>query len=231
METKRSKMRKTLLIAVIALSGLLVTASPPPALAHEHVQVGGHEIVIGWLEEPAFAGFKNAVQLIATHKHDGDPVRGAKLQVEVIFGDRNGTEKMGPLDLAAAFGTPGEYHAFLVPTRPGTYTFHVTGSLSKNEPIDRFFTSGEQTFDDIRDPGAVQFPANDPTAGELSQKIDRVDGRLASVQQAADSAALSAKEAADSARLLAIVGLALGGLALAVAVVVTLLRRPGRPAS
>lgn len=222
-------MRKTLLILALAFAGVVVAGSFTRAVAHERVRVGGHEIVIGWLEEPAFAGFKNAVQLIATHKQGGDPVRGARLQVEVIFGDRDGTEKMGPLDLAAAFGSPGEYHAFLVPTRPGTYTFHVTGTLGKDERIDRFFTSGDQTFDDIRDPGAVQFPANDPTAGQLSEKIDRVDGRLASVQQAANSAAQSARDAADTARLLAIVGLALGGLALIVAVVVALARRPGRP--
>ncbi|MGH2556621.1 MAG: hypothetical protein ACRDHO_13010 [Actinomycetota bacterium] len=221
-------MRKTVLILTLALVGFLVIASPAPAIAHERVGIGGHEIVVGWLEEPAYAGFKNAVQFVATHKDDGDPVRGAKLQVEVIFGDRDGEEKMGPMDLGAAFGSPGEYHAFLVPTRPGTYTFHITGSLGEGEPIDRFFTSGEQTFADIEDLAAVQFPANDPTAGQLSEKIDRVNGRLASVKQAADSAARSASDAADSARLMAIVGIALGGVALSVAIVVLLVLRPRR---
>lgn len=220
-------MRKTLLI-LFALAGVVVGGSSAPAMAHERVGIGGHEIVIGWLEEPAFAGFKNAVQLIASHTDDGDPVRGANLQVEVIFGDRDGEEKMGPMNLGAAFGSPGEYHAYLVPTRPGTYTFHITGSLGEGEPIDRFFTSGEQTFADIEDPAAVQFPANDPTAGQLSEKIDRVDGRLASVQQAADSAARSASDAADTARLLAFVGIALGGLALLGAIVALVVFRPRR---
>lgn len=221
-------MRKTLLILAFMLAGVVAAGSFAPALAHERVGVGGHTVVVGWLDEPAFAGFKNAVQFIATHNADGDPVTGARLRVEVIFGDRDGEEKMGPMDLGAAFGSAGEYHAFLVPTRPGTYTFHITGSLGEGEPIDRFFTSGEQTFADIEDPAAVQFPANDPTAGQLSEKIDRVDGRLASVQEAADSAARSASDAADTARLLAIVGIALGGLALLGAIVALLVFRPGR---
>jgi hypothetical protein len=221
-------MRKTLSVLAFALAGVVAAGSFVPALAHERVGVGGHTVVVGWLDEPAFAGFKNAVQFTASHKADGAPVTGARLRVEVIFGDRDGQEKMGPLDLEPAFGAPGEYQAFLIPTRPGTYTFHITGSLAKGEPIDRFFTSGEQTFDDIHEATAAEFPAKDPTAGQLAEKIDRVDGRLVSVQQAADSAARSASDAVDSARLMAIVGIALGGLALGVAIVVLLVLRPRR---
>jgi len=221
-------MRKTIPILAFALAGFVVGAWAAPAMAHERVGVGGHEVLVGWLEEPAYAGFKNAVQLIATHEGDGDPVRGAELQVEVIFGDRDGQERMGPLGLEPAFGSPGEYRAFLVPTSPGTYTFHITGSLGEGEPIDRFFTSGEQTFDDIRDPTSAQFPAKEPTTGQIAERIDRVDGRLASVQRAADSAARSADDAAGSARLMAILGIVLGGLALAAAVAFPLLLRATR---
>jgi hypothetical protein len=224
-------------IACLVGSATIVVGLALPARAHEERQVGGHTLVVGWLDEPAFAGFKNAVQLIASHG-DGDPVTGATLEVEVIFGEAGADERTEAMLLEPAFGSPGEYHAFLIPTRPGTYTFHVSGALEEGEELDETFTSGEQTFNDVREPTEAQFPAQDPSTGELAEAVTRLQTRLDSAQEqvtgstealgAARSDAEAASDAASLARLLAIVALA--GAVAAVAVALAMRSRTRAPA-
>lgn len=43
-------------------------------------------------------------------------------------------------------GTPGDYRGWLIPTRPGKYTFHFTGTI-KGDPIDERITASPTTFD------------------------------------------------------------------------------------
>lgn len=215
-------------IACLLGTATMIVGLALPATAHEEREVGDHTLVVGWLDEPAFAGFKNAVQFIASHG-DGDPVTGATLEVEVIFGEADAEERTEPMPLEAAFGTPGEYHAFLIPTRPGTYTFHVLGSLEEGEELDETFTSGEQTFNDVREPTEAQFPAQDPSTGELAEAVSRLQTRLDTAQEqvtgstealaAARSDADAASDAASLARLLAIVALVVAAGAGAVALV------------
>src|SRR5687768_3826698 len=135
--------KRILVVACCALA--LVATGTLNAFAHVHDTVGRFEISLGWLDEPTFSGFKNGVQIrieripaeeAGGHAEEegeehaeGTPVGNAKLKVEVIFED--GAEKIGPLDLEPAFGAPGEYHAALIPTRPGVYTFHITGTIGK----------------------------------------------------------------------------------------------------
>ena len=207
-----------------------------PASAHQHRTVGDIETTVGWLEEPAYAGFRNAVQIRLDkrtkvvsesddgHDHDhGDeevsfktrPVKNAELQVEVIFGEQDGTEKTEPMDLTPAFGVDGEYRAYIIPTRPGTYTFHIFGTVA-GEEFDEFYTSGEAgenersvgQYNDIRTPADVQFPAQDPSNADL-------DEQLVAVTTAADDA----EGTASLALILAIIGsvVGLGGIAMGIA--------------
>jgi hypothetical protein len=78
------------------------------------------------------------------------------------------------------FGAPGQYRATLIPTRPGTYTFEFTGTLGRRR-FSESFTSGEDTFDDVRNPSEVEFPAQDPTRGELAERLDRLTQRVETV--------------------------------------------------
>ena len=57
------------MLAVIAVAIFAV-----PAVAHETKEAGGYSFVVGWGIEPAYVGQLNSVQLIVTHKADGDPV-------------------------------------------------------------------------------------------------------------------------------------------------------------
>jgi hypothetical protein len=180
-----------------------------PAGAHEVREVGELTFVVGWAEEPAFSGFKNAVELIVSR---GDkPVEGAELEVEVIFGKKSSDVVSQPLLLEPAFGAPGEYHASLIPTRPGTYTFHVTGTVPQGGRVDEFFTSGEETFDDVHDPAEAQFPVKDPTIGQLAAAVEQL------TQSLNQGSGETSTGDGGSSQVLAIVGIALGGLALILA--------------
>ena len=211
---------------MVALIGAFMSVTAPAAFAHEHRHVDGLELTVGWGAEPTFAGFPNTVQ-VAVAQPDGTAVEGGTLEAEVLFGPQGSNQGSQPIDLVPSDETPGQYGGIIIPTRPGTYTFHITGTVG-GAAIDEVFTSGEQTFDDVADPQGAQFPAQDPTSGQLSQKIDRLDGRLAGVQKAAVSAATSAEDAAKSARILAIVGIALGAIALATTAALSRRSRPHR---
>jgi hypothetical protein len=227
--------------AGLAAAAAIALALPAaPAAAHEQRHVNGNDVVVGWLEEPAFAGFLNAVQLIAAR--GGQPVEDARLEVEVVFGGPDNAQRTDPMPLEPAFGAPGEYHATLIPTRPGRYTFHITGTM--NGPVDELFTSGPETFSEIEEVSGVQFPVQDPSAGELGEAVTQLQGEVDEARAAAEEArdragaaeaelaaaredATSAEDAAGLARILAI-----GAAAVAVAaIVLALVRRPrGREA-
>lgn len=207
-------------IGLLTVLGVLLVL-PAGAGAHERRQVAGYQMSVGWADEPTYAGVKNAVQLILRDA-SGNPVTDPPedLKVEVIFS----SQKMGPLALEPAFGKtfgrPGDYRAQLIPTRPGNYTFHFIGSLG-GKKVDESFTSSEKTFDPVGEPASIQFPAKDPSPGELAGLLDRLNARMGSVQASGRAAA----EAARQGRVLGALGLITGVAGLAVA----LSRGPRRP--
>ena len=160
-------MKRTLSVALSAALGFgLLVVAAGPAVAHEHRHVGSYELTVGWSAEPAIAGFQNGVQLFVANP-DGSPVEDATMQVEIVFGQPDGTEKTQPMDMEASDENPGEYDAFLIPTRPGTYTFHVVGTVG-GQNVDEAFTSSDTTFDDVVEPSSLKFPAKDPSTGQLA---------------------------------------------------------------
>lgn len=176
--------KKTFMIAAL----IAVVVSSGPAWAHEHREVGDLATTVGWVEEPAYVGFGNAAQLriekaAAADRDDGetDPVTEVELQVEITFGGPDDTETYGPVEMSPAFGIPGEYRAFMVPTRPGTYTFRIFGTVD-GQDFDETYTSGPDTFNDIRATSDVQFPEIDPSAGELKEATERLENELSSAQ-------------------------------------------------
>jgi hypothetical protein len=207
------------LLPAAIVAGGLALSTILPASAHEVRTVGAYQFTVGWLHEPAYADEQNAVQFLLKDSK-GNPVTdlGDTLKVEVIYQ----TQKMPALSLNPTFdpdtglGMPGEYLASIIPTRPGNYTFHFTGSV-KGQSVDQSFTSSPTTFNPVEEPTAVEFPAQDPTRAQVSQRLDRIDARVAAAQT-------SAKNDADLARNLAIAGIVLGALG-TVALIITLTRR------
>src|SRR5437879_9001527 len=207
---KRMCARSILAAALLSAPVLVLTAGP--AAAHEHRMVGKYSFTVGWGDEPTYTGLKNSVQLLL-HDASDKPINdlGDTLKVEVSSGGQKVTFPLKPaFDVEEKYGTPGDYRAYLIPTRPGTYSFHLTGNV-KGDPIDETFTSSDKTFDDADDAADISFPAKDPSTGELAARIDKEVPRLT----AADK---KAKGGASSARVFGIVGIALGAVALAAGV-------------
>ena len=217
----RPTIRKTALGVVVA--GLIVLPAAP-AFAHGEVGNAGLVLTIGFADEPAFAGQPNAVQLIV--EHDGEPVvdlRPGDVTVEIIYGG----ETSEPMDLAPifffeagqlVFGEAGDYHADFVPSQPGKYTFHFTGTID-GEEVDEEMTSGPETFSAVEDAASLSFPAVDaPSIEEVVTRIDAESARAADGVAAAEAAAASAESAASSARTVGMTGIVLGAIGIIAAI-------------
>ena len=214
--------RRAGIVAAATLSGLLVLPASA-ALAHEGQSQGDLEMVVGFGTEPAYAGQPNSIQLILMH--DGEPVVDLSdtLDVEGSFGDQSQRFTLEPNFAVGAFGEPGDYRAWFIPTRAGQYTFHFTGTID-GEDVDQTFTSGPRTFGDVEDTNQIQFPVQDPTNGELAERIDQEVPRLTSATEEARAAATTAVEDsqaaandASSAQTFAILALVVGALGVALA--------------
>jgi hypothetical protein len=214
-------LRRVVPVAAIAGLALLQAA---PALAHGEAGEGDLALTIGFVNEPAFAGMPNGVQVVV--EHGGQPVtdlRPGDVQVEVTFGD----ETSEPMDLEPAFafeggqlvfGEPGDYHAEFVPSQPGRYTFHITGTI-EGEQVDEEMSSGPDTFSTVEDVAAASFPeVNAPTNEELATRVDAEAARAADGVEAAEAAAASAESAASSARTVGVVGVVLGAIGVIAAI-------------
>lgn len=150
------------LLALTAVVALLATGYGLfRAEAHEQRDVADqYSFVVGFLNEPAYAGEQNGLDLrISTLDPTGgvasEPVEGAEetLTAEVRYGDQS-----MPLEIETVYNEPGAYRAIFFPTAPGDYTFHITGTIGETE-IDETFTSADGEFSAVADPAPLQFPA------------------------------------------------------------------------
>lgn len=218
-------------IATLAIIGAAIVWLPAsPALAHEGRGVGDGDLlmVVGFGTEPAYAGQPNSVQLIL--EHDGEPVvdLGNTLDVEVGFGDEAMALELEPFFSVGEFGEPGDYRAWFIPTRAGTYSFHFSGTID-GEEVDETLTSGPDTFSDVHSPSDIMFPVQDPSTGDLAERIEQeiprlneaIEGvRTETLDQAetASEQAAAAVDDVDGARTLGLIGLVVGALGLLVGI-------------
>ena len=204
-------MRNAVRVSIALIAGALVGFSASPAAAHESRRVGDYEFVVGWYDEPAFANQKNGPEVTITARN-GDPVvDGVDLQVEIGFQGETMTAELEPAFVVGVFGEPGNYSTDLYPTRAGTWTFRIFGTVG-GEQVNETFTSGPDTFSDIEDPGEVAFPVEDPSTAELNDLVQE--------------ARSESSDDASSARTFAYVASAVAVVALVVAGIALVRRRP-----
>jgi hypothetical protein len=212
------------------MAALLVPLLAAPASAHEERTVGKYHFVVGFGDEPTYAGEKNSVILLLSDAND-KPVTDLTdtLKVAVSTGTAEPLNlSMEPNFEVGEFGTPGDYRAWFIPTTPGAYSFHFTGTI-KGQRVDQTFKSGPTTFDEAKDPAEIQYPVKQPTGGQLATRADRETARINAALTAERD---QAKSDAASARTLAIIGLVVGALGLAAAIVaLARARRPAAPAA
>lgn len=176
-------------VALVALA-LATTA----VQAHVLKNFGTYPDALGWVHEPTYVGEQNAVQVVVKDAN-GKPV------TDLAAGDLKVTvsaagQTTDPLDLVSmhdeetGLGVQGDYEASLIPTVPGDYTFHLTGSVH-GTPIDETAASSDSTFNAATDETAVQFPATVPTMTEVTTRLDRIDARIAALASATPAPAAS----------------------------------------
>jgi hypothetical protein len=184
-------------------------ATPTPALAHERREVGSYQFVVGFVNEPAFQGQPNGIDLTITDKATQQPVQGAEktLKAAIAFGGGQAKE----LPLRARFGMPGKYIADVIPTRAGTYIFTFSGDVN-GQMVNERFESGPGRFNDVQAPTELQFPVAEPSTAQLQEQVDQ------------------ARRQAATANAIGMGGLAVGVLSLLLAGYLLLSRRsaPGR---
>jgi hypothetical protein len=204
-------------LAALPVTAALALMGATTAGAHEPRTSGGFRFVVGWGDEPAYTGLKNSVQVTVTEAN-GNPVTdlGDSLKLEVSKGSEKITLPLQANFGVGGFGPPGDYRAWLTPTRPGTYVVRLTGSI-RGQNVDESFTSGKTTFNEVEDASTIQFPAKDPSPGEVATRLDRQIPRLEARLQAAEDRLDRDRTVAVVAVTVAAVSLVVAALALVVA--------------
>jgi hypothetical protein len=101
-------MRRRILAAPVAstLAGLLIPLLAGPAAAHEAKTVGKYHFVVGFGDEPAYAGEKNSVQLLLADAND-KPVTDLTDTLKIAVT----ADSAEPLHLAVEVGESSECRA------------------------------------------------------------------------------------------------------------------------
>jgi hypothetical protein len=176
--------------AAVAL--LLVTGV---ADAHIVKTFGKYTVALGWVHEPTYVGEQNAVQVViedasgkaVTDLNDGD----VKVTVSTGGETSDALPLLNTFDPDTGLGVPGDYEAPLIPTAPGDYTFHLTGSID-GTPVDETATSSDSTFNSVVDATGIQFPNQLPALTDIITRLDRIDARLGSQAPGSSAAPSSA---------------------------------------
>ncbi len=126
----------------------------PFAHAHEKRAVGDTQFIVGFVNEPAFNGEMNAIDLRVSDK-DGKPIDELEqtLKAEVGYGEAS---EVMEIPFRKRYNQPGAYAAYFLPVQPGKYRFHIHGNIA-GKAVDETFTSG-QGFHDVENSKDVAFP-------------------------------------------------------------------------
>ncbi len=154
------------LLATVAAVAVVVSSfafNTNIALGHERRVVGPYTFVVGWINEPSYVNLLNSLDLT---------VEGLDktLKADLTFG---GSTTPQPLTLAARFGQPGKYSGYVMPTRVGDYTFHITGTVGTTN-VDEKFESGPGRFGSIESTDALQYPAKVVSNTDLAARLDSI---------------------------------------------------------
>ena len=211
-------------ITAAMAGGLISIAAVHGVSAHDVHPFGKYTIALGWVHEPAYVGFDNAVQVLV--KDDkGNLFTGISdkdLTVEVGLGQQNmGAQPLVPTaDPDTGLGMPGEYEMHFIPTVAGAYTFHIKGTVG-GQAVDETVTAGPKTFNEVTSASEVEFPAKVPSNSDLSTRLDRTVPRV----DAARTSASSASDTANHALIIGIIGLVLAVVLSGANLVLALRRR------
>lgn len=166
-----------------------------PAAAHERRTVGPYSFVVGWLNEPAYVGLMNSLDLRVTDTRVSPAKAVEGLEQTLTIEVHTGGLAPLPLKVTARFGAPGAYNGYAMPTATGVYIFTIKGKVESLDVSERF-ESGPGRFGDIESTDALQYPNKVPVADDLGKRLSDLQGTV------------------DQARLVALAALLVGIVAL-----------------
>jgi hypothetical protein len=163
----------TRLISLVAATLVVVSSFAiygGTAAAHERRMVGPYQFVVGWLNEPAYVGLMNSLdmRISDTRVTPAKAVEGLEKTLTVDL--QTGGLAPLPLTVTARFGTPGAYNGYAMPTTTGTYIFTIKGKIDTLDVSEKF-ESGPGRFGDIESTSALQYPNKVPAADELTKRL------------------------------------------------------------
>lgn len=141
--------RKTLLPASF-LALLMVLLTFGIALAHTGVKAGNYDIEVGWVDEPAIVGQRNAVVVNVSDSTAPDAVVDvSKLVVNITYGGQTKTLTLQPL----SEDSKNQYIAPVIPMVPGEYTIQLRGTLGSTD------VNIDTTVEEVDPSDSLAFPS------------------------------------------------------------------------
>jgi hypothetical protein len=218
----------TSLLAVIALIITLVNYSIP-AYAHLTKQFGNISLEVGWTEEPSLVGQLNSALIVVEKTVTGGnstPVSNALSQLDI-------EEKYGgitrPIDFVPSEQTEGGYEAKIIPTRIGSYSLLMNGSIQNQNitnveiPLDKVEGTQMFSFPDSEISGISSSnssgsdndigPKVEQILSQFSNEIDSIKGsidKLNSNYANIQNPIQNIKNASDISFMIAMVGVGAG---------------------
>ena len=159
-QPRRGARLRAAAIAVLT-SGALALAVAAPVAAHQEVQFQDYAIEVGFINEPVYVGDKSGLEFSVAK--DDKPVEGLEqtLKAQVTYQGQTRDLEINGISEDTDF-----YRAYFIPTAAGPYTFHISGTI-EGAAFDQSFTSGPDTFDEVKEAQSGEFPVQLPTLAEL----------------------------------------------------------------
>jgi hypothetical protein len=200
----RSRATRRLAGVLLVLPVVLALMAPGAALAHERREVGPYTFVVGFINEPAWQGHLNGIDLRVTRTATGEPVTGVEQTLKASIQHGGGQPREFPL--RTRFNMPGAYTADVIPTQAGTYIFTFAGTIEGNQ-VNQRFESGPGRFNNVETTDRLQFPVAIPAGATLAGSVQEAEARAA----AAEARASQAQAFGTGGIVLGILGVVLGG--------------------
>jgi hypothetical protein len=179
--TKMNSIIIPLIASMLLLITVFLSSTPAPVYAHISKTLGNFTVEVGWSNEPPLVGeINNAiVQVNKGTESNSTPVRNALSEMYVLV-KYGGVTKT--LDFKSSEQSAGLYQAEMIPTRLGSYSLVLNGTLQGQSII-----NAEIPLDDVESKQKLSFPdsgnlgegtnTNTP-ASSIGAEVERILSQL-----------------------------------------------------
>lgn len=189
------------------------------AFAHTTITVEQYDIEVGWRDEPPLVSQQNAIVFVFTT----DEGNGVTSGVTNAFRDLQATVKSGSvtktLDILSD-AKPGHYYAKIIPTKVGTLTVELKGSISGVE------INEEISIEDVENINVLAFPPSDVSGlPDLSQLKNAMSSLQRDLDDLKSTDSGTGNSIPSSSYDLALFAMALGAAGVILAVIAMIKRK------